>query len=218
MNGRGRTPLERLPPVPHDGAEEAEVGGRQRSAEEGELVIVRIVGGVAVRIIDDDKRELRGGGVGHGDAHADETFGQQHAVRLAPRSERRDVGERRIGSVIDPEDRVGAAGRGEARLDAGRAHRHVVVGLMAGDAPPPIDAQVEEERVVVGDDRKARDVDRSCLTGFVLRVGDAPLRAILARNRSREEQAGDRRKNENDRPSTLVAHHTSSHLARVGSN
>ena len=73
-----------------------------------------------------------------------------------------------------------SACRLEALHDTRHAHGHILRGLMAGDAAPPVRSEVEEERVVRGDDREAGDVDGPRLARLVLRLEGTSMVFITA--------------------------------------
>ena len=79
---------ERLAPIPHYRCEEAEVGRRQRTTEERQLVRRC----VPVRIVDLHEVELPHRG--NADADTDEPLGEQHVVGVATRVGRRDIRKR----------------------------------------------------------------------------------------------------------------------------
>ena len=191
MNRRRRSLLERLAAVPHYRAEERQVGRGQRPAKQRQLVGIGVVAGVAIGIVDGHELELRCGR--DRDADADEALREQHVVGGAPRLNRRDVGQRRVGAVVRSEDRVRPGGRLEAGLDAGGADAHVVVGLVARHASPAVPPEIEEERVGLGDDRKAGHVDRPGLARLVVHGVDRPVRpgAVGAAGPGRDERARD---------------------------
>src|SRR5262249_46615815 len=89
VNRRRRALLERLAAVPHDRAEEIEVGGGQRPPEERQLVAVRVVPRVAVWVVDREELEL--GGRRDGYPHSTDALCPQHAVLVAARGGARRV-------------------------------------------------------------------------------------------------------------------------------
>ncbi len=81
-------PLQRLPAVPHDGGEEAEVRRRQRPAEERQL----LAAGVPVRIVHGRELELRA--VGNRQADTDQPLADQEREGAGARFFRGEVGLR----------------------------------------------------------------------------------------------------------------------------
>ena len=131
---------ERFAPIPHECAQEPEVGRRQRPAEQ------RQVGraGVAVGIIDRVEHEF---GIGrNADADANQCLRKHHAVCRAPGFERRYIGVGRVRAVVGVEDGIGASRDVEACLDVAGSYRPPRRRLVAAHAGPPIGPQALEER------------------------------------------------------------------------
>ena len=96
----------------------------------------------------------------------------KQAVRRLLLGERRDRRVRAVRAVVQPEQRIGAAGGVEHRLDLRRRDRHGRRRLMAGHAGAPVGAQALKERIVLVD---RRAVDRHDARGAV-RVGEGVAR------------------------------------------
>ncbi len=161
--------LEGLAAVPHHGAEEADVGGGQRAAEQRQLG----GGRVAVRIVDARELEVRAGRNRQPDA--DHAVLEQHAVGLLARGPRGHVGAGRVGAVHQAEDRILAVGGLEALAHAVRRDRPALVGLVARLARAAVAAQAGEERVLAVDAAGGADGERLAAAVAV------QLRAIGAR-------------------------------------
>src|SRR3954471_11884132 len=99
------------------------------------------------------KSRLAGGG----EPNPDQALAQQEAVRRLLLGERGDRRVRAVRAVVQPEQRIGAAGGVEHGLDLGRRDRHGSRGLMTVHAGAPVGAQALKERVVLID---RRAVDR----------------------------------------------------------
>ena len=155
---RGRV-LEGLAAVPHHGAQAREVGGGQRSAEQGQLAGA----GVAIRVVDLGEFELGVGG--DPDADPDQALAQQHAVGLAPGARRGNVGQRRVGAVHGSKDRIGAIAAREAGLHAARCDGPAERGFVAAGAAAAVVAHALEERPALIDD--ARQAVGGCKAAVV---------------------------------------------------
>ena len=128
--------------IPHDRAEEGQIGGGQRTTVFGDGARA----GAAIGIVIVEHGEFGGGRNRH--FHSDESFGQQQIVRLAAGVFRGNVLHGATGAVIGAEDGIGAMGQVETHLNVRRDHRPGVAGLVAGDAAAAVGAQVLEERVL----------------------------------------------------------------------
>jgi len=148
-----------LAAVPHDRAEEAEIGGRQWAPvdrhEAGRLAgeAGHRVRGATVWVT--DRRHLEFERIGHGQADADQALADQQRVGLPFGGERRHIRARTGGAVHQAEDRIPAAALRKARRDAGRTHGPARLRLMAAETGSPIAAEILEERVV---GRKGRPI------------------------------------------------------------
>jgi len=131
-----------LSPVPHHGAQELKIGGRQWAAKEGEPIRCT---GKAVWIVYSGEYEL--GPARNRQPDADQAFTEEHAVRRLARCDRGHVCERRIRAVVRAEHRVGPACRVEALLEVRRRDRKVVGGVMAARAGATVAAQALKELV-----------------------------------------------------------------------
>jgi len=94
-----------------------------------------------------DARQFEFGRVRNADPDADQSLGQQHAVGGSAGADGRDVGVRRVGTVIQPEDRIGSLGRVEPCLNVTGRDRPAVTRLVTGVAAAPVRAELLEERV-----------------------------------------------------------------------
>ena len=150
----GRGLAKRLASVPHHSTQEAQVGRRQRPAEQRELGRAR----EAVGIVDLGQLELRAGR--DADADPDQTLGEQHAVRALARLAGRDVGERRGGAVVRAKNRIGSVAPLETLAQPVRGHRPPFTGHVAADAAASVGTELAEERIAPVDEPVGADRER----------------------------------------------------------
>ena len=134
--------------VEHDGAEEAQVGGGQRAAIDGDGLLAR--GGVgddgaAVWVVNGFDGELRVGR--HREEDADHSALEEQAVVGGIAGGPGGA----IRAVDGGEERIFAVREGEAGADVLNAEAHGVAGLVAGAAGAAVGAEALEEGAVFAD-------------------------------------------------------------------
>jgi hypothetical protein len=80
---------------------------------------------------------------------ADEPLAEQEAIRRSPLVDRRDRRVRAVRPVVQTEQRIGAVGRVEDRLDLRWRDGHCRRRLVAVDARAPVGSQALKERIVL---------------------------------------------------------------------
>src|SRR5206468_7458775 len=130
---------ESLSAIPHERAQEVEIRRWQGTAEQRQIARTR----VPVRVVYCDQHEL--GVCRNTDANANQALGQQHAVRGASGFDGRDVGVRRIRTVVGAEYRVGSIACIKPRLEVARRDGPAVARLMAARAGATVAAQALEK-------------------------------------------------------------------------
>ena len=179
---------EGLAAVPHHGAEEAQVGRRQRPPEQRKLGRRR----EAVGVVDLDQLEL---GIGRNrQADPNDAAREQHAVRLLARRPRRDIGVGRVGAVDEAKDRVGAVRGLEALANAARRDRPAFGSLVARAARAAVGAEAGEERAAAVDAAGPAQRQRGAARVAVqlAAVGAAIFITVIALARGRGWAGGER--------------------------
>jgi hypothetical protein len=141
-----------------------------------------------MRIVDRDHVEFS---VGRDiDANPDHAFREQHGVRR-PAIAADIVPAFAIRSVVGREDRIGALGLVEPCLHMRGRNRPRVAGLMTGDTPASVGAEILKEGI--GQIEVAVDVDRF-QHAIGVRGGDhSGIRIGCQRERDRRDHQNDRR-------------------------
>ena len=156
--------------IPHDRAQESEIGGwqrapvggddtRRRAGKAGDGIGIAVVGIIHGR--DGELRVRR-----NRQADSDQTLVDQQFVGFLFGGECRDIVARTRGAVDQPEDRVGTAACRKAGGNVGCADGPAILRLVAAEAGSAIGSEILEERIV-GRERRSIGLEGGDRTGRI---------------------------------------------------